>query len=342
MANNFKLCLLGLILILQGLYSEVHGASVPKGDKQSIFDILSQEEVLHISIRTDLTNFLANRNTDDEQKALVEFASPQEYPSIWSVDISVRGKHRRKTCAFPPVKLKFDKDALKDANLKKYKSLKLVTHCDDRAEAQELLLKEYLVYKMYNILTPNSFRVQLVRVDWRDSSGKHNYGEKWGFIIEHKDELVKRLESKHHNDTGVFHHQLNRANAALAYMFQYMIGNHDWDLESGRNLTLIEEQATMDILAVPYDFDFSLLVDAYYVALDWPLSGDNRRVYLGNFSDEENASTIALFKEKKKEFIKLIKSFKHLSRDTRFEMSRYIKSYYASLGSPLQRLEDFE
>lgn len=332
---NIVFCLLGLI-------STAELSSCPTNRDSSVFDLFSQDEVLHLSIKTDINSFLEHKKSETAQKALIKIKGEQDFPNTWVVDLSARGKHRKMTCDFPPVKLKFDKSSLKKNNLKKFRTLKLVTHCGDRAEAQELLQKEYLAYKIYNLLTPHSFRVQLVKVDWQDSGDNFEIGEKWGIIIEHKDEIAHRFECSEHDNDGVFHHELNTSNASIAYMFQYMIGNHDWNLESGRNVKLIQHSTTDDILAIPYDFDFSLFVNAYYLSLDWKLTGPNKRVYLGNFSDIENESTIKFFKSKKDEILKLIKSFKYISRDTRFEMVRYIKTFYSSLNKPMKRLADVQ
>lgn len=331
-----------IALSMLGLMSTIDIGACPVNEDRSVFELFSQEDVLHISIETDIHRFLETKDAEEEQKALIKIEGEPDFPSKWVVDLSARGKHRKMTCGFPPVKLKFKKSTLKTYNLKAFRTLKLVTHCGDKAEAQELLLKEYLTYKIYNLLTPHSFRVQLLKIDWQDSGEKYNIGEKWGFIIEHKDELAHRLECSEHDNPGVFHHELNTSNASINYMFQYLIGNHDWDLATGRNIKFIQHPPNDELLAVPYDFDFSLLVNAYYLSIDWKLTGPNKRVYLGNFSDVENQATLEFFKSKKSKILKLIKSCKHLSRDTRFEMRRYIKSYYSSLGKPLIRVSDVQ
>lgn len=336
------ICWLSIIALAGPDHARAAEHIMANDSTKSIFDLLSQEDVLHINIKTDITKFLDNKNTHETQKALIEIKGDLVHPDKWIVDISARGKHRRKTCDFPPVKLKFKKSVLKNNHLEKFNSLKLVTHCGSRAEAEELLLKEYLVYKLYNNLTPHSFRVQLVEIDWQDSNNQHNIGIKWGFIIEHKDEVAHRLSCTEHHGSGVFHHEMNTSNASISYMFQYMIGNHDWHLESGRNLNFIHDHISDEVLAIPYDFDFSMLVDAYYISLEWELKGNNMRVYLGEFTDEENEETIAFFKSKKKELLKIIKSFKPLTRSTRFEMTSYIRSFYAHLNKPLQRVNDVQ
>jgi len=324
-----------LVLPLIG-HASLHD-SLSIDTSQSIFDILSQEEVLHISIKTDLNNLLVNKRSDKYQTANLYIPGQSAYPTRWNVNIKARGKHRRMTCDFPPMKIKFDKVELGNSNLSSTSTLKIVSHCSGQAENEELLLKEYLVYKMYNVLTPYSFRTQLIKINWEDTSGKYNIGVKWGFLIEHEDNIIERLACTSYDDRGAHHHQLNHQNAAIFYLFQYMVGNHDWALLTGQNICFIRSLDSGEELAIPYDFDFSMLVNAYYMVLDWELSGPNKRMYLGNLTDAENEETIELFQSKKKEIFDLIDSFKKLSKGSRQKATKYIESFYNSLDEPLRR-----
>ena len=198
-------------------------------------------------------------------------------------------------------------------------------------------MKEYLAYKLYNIITPHSFRVQLVKINWVDKSGNHDIGEKWGFLIEDEDEVKERVQCEDYNEYGALHRQLNKTNAATVFLYQYMIGNHDWKVENGQNICLLSDPSSTDILALPYDFDFSILVSAYYATLPWKLPGQNKRMYLGSYNHAEHIQAVELFKSKKDEIISEIKSFEHLSRSSRQKIIRYIKSFYSSLNKPLRR-----
>lgn len=303
----------------------------------SIFDLLSNEDVVHISISTDIDSLLEKRKTDQSEKATLNFTDKNDIQSEWNVKLKVRGKFRRKTCDFPPIKIKFKKSELKDNDLKNFTSLKLVTHCGEQAEKDELLLKEYLAYKLYNIITHHSFRVQLVKVDWIDESGNNDIGINWGFLIEDEDEVKERIACEHYHDHGALHSQLDENNASMVYLFQYMIGNHDWKIENGQNMCLITDPSTNDVLALPYDFDFSVLVGAYYARVPYKLDGPNKRMYLGTYNHTQHIEAVELFKSKKDEIITEIKSFGHLSRSSRNKMVKYIKSFYSSLKKPLRR-----
>ena len=47
------------------------------------------------------------------------------------------------------------------------KQLKLVTHCKRSRAFQQYVLLEYSAYRMYNLLTPQSFRARLANIDYR-------------------------------------------------------------------------------------------------------------------------------------------------------------------------------
>ena len=301
---------------------------------QSVFERLSEEEILSITIRTDLNKLIENKKEKKYQLAYMSF-DDEPNASQWQVSIKARGKFRNKVCDFPPIKIKFDHSVLGSENLKSYKSLKLVTHCGDQAEAEELLQKEYLAYKIYNTITDKSLRVQLVKVTWIDKSGIHEIGEKWGFIIENEDEMAERIGGGVYDEFGVEPTQLNEANAANQALFQYMIGNADWDILNNKNINLVKSNSNSDIWVVPYDFDFSGLVDAPYAVSTYGVTSVKERVFLG-VKEQEMGDAIALFKSKEKEILDVISSFSHMSRSKKNQMKRYIKSFYSSLDEPFK------
>lgn len=292
-----------------------------------------------MSITTDINGLLKMKNVDTSTQALMQLTGDHNKTSDWNIKVSLRGKHRRRICEFPPLKLKFKKSDLQENSLMPYNKLKLVTHCSEKAESRELLLKEYLAYRIFNILTPQSFRVQLVRIKWIDSSNNYDLGEKWAFLIEDEDEVMNRLGSESYEEHGAFHEHMDSENAALFYMFQYLIGNHDWKLSNGQNLYLTRHASSEKLIGIPYDFDASVMVGAYYTRIPWKLGGPNKRLYFGTSSDTENKVAIELFKLKKKEILSEIKKFDLLNRASRLKISKYIRSFYSHIGGPLRKPE---
>jgi hypothetical protein len=90
------------------------------------------------------------------------------------ISLSLRGLTRRAAdvCDFPPLRVRFTGAPPPQSLFAGQKSLKLVTHCRNSASFQQYLLLEYSAYRMYNLLTPRSFRVRLANIDYRDADGR--------------------------------------------------------------------------------------------------------------------------------------------------------------------------
>ena len=303
---------------------------------RSIFDRLSDEDILKISIRTDVDRLIEDKYKGKYQVAYMQFTDSSGSDKEWRVDIKARGKLRKKICDFPPVKIKFNHEILGAENLLSFKSLKLVTHCGDEKEMEELVLKEFLAYKMYNLLTDRSLRVQLVKIDWVDAKGNHQIGEKWAFLIENEDELAHRLNGGVYDQFGVQQGDLNTQSAAHNSLFQYMIGNADWNLQMNKNICLIKPFTSSDIMVIPYDFDFSGIVNAPHAVAEHGLTSIQERIYLGECSEKDLNEARQLFLSKKDDILTLISSFNHLSRGTRKDVKKYVQSFYSSLDEPFR------
>ncbi len=100
-----------------------------------------------------------------------------------NIGITTRGLTRRTVCDFPPVKLWFDKEQLKGTIFRGQGSLKMVTHCKATSGFQKYYVKEYLSYRIYNLITDYSFRVRPMMVTYIDSERDSRPFERFGFLI---------------------------------------------------------------------------------------------------------------------------------------------------------------
>jgi hypothetical protein len=310
--------------------------------QQSIFDKLSEgDEILSISIETDLEALISERTSADALPATLRFADAQKQKFTEEIKVSARGKFRRRVCDFPPVRLNFSKSSLRQQGYEaKFDKLKLVTHClDDRDASQDNILKEYLIYKMYNELTPYSLRVQLVRVDYIDSQRKMPKMRRYGIIMEDIDELALRVGGKECKECySLSEEQLQSSTENLMSIFQYMIGNTDWNIAMVRNVKLIQLADGMSI-PVPYDFDFSGFVNASYALpnMDYGLLSIKQRAFLGREHPWPfTSSTLAQLMEKKAVFQQMIRSNKLLSASARATCITYLDSFYEEAEALLE------
>lgn len=297
----------------------------------SIFDEMNYQEVLKITIEVDLKNLLKDCRSTEDYIAKLKFKDADGKLQKWDMEVALRGKYRRMRCSkMLPLKLKFKKKDLRNMGLSAVNDLKLVTQCvEDAREAKALLLKEYLAYKIYNQLTDISYRVQLVEVTYQDSeTGKRK--KQWAFLIEDTAQLRGRLLAK--KCKGCFNQNMEafeQKTFKLMSVFLYMIGNSDWSALAGKNTKLIK---TKDhILAIPYDFDFSGMVDAPYAPINpnYHLTSRKDRVYLG-FKEHlaDITPTFQYVSSKKVEIIKLIKKFKLLNTSDRRAIIKYLETFF--------------
>jgi hypothetical protein len=303
----------------------------------SLFDLLGDEEVCEITLRTDLVSLLASQEGEPEyQPATMKFSSKTAGSQTWDLKLRVRGKFRRQACEFPPLKLNFSKTALANQGLAPHDKLKLVTHCtEDEKVGNEKVLQEYLAYKLYEELNPYSFRVQLVRIQYLDAAGRLNGFSRYGFLIEDKSELEERMKGEECDDC-VYQPAtaFDTKAAGMHAMFQYLIGNADYSVPVLRNAKVIRRKIDGKLVPVGYDFDFAGFVDAPY-AIPANYLGQitiRQRIYLGTLAtDKELEEIMEIFLNKKKRVLDVVQDFRLLSSAKRYELKEYLLTFYEQI-----------
>ncbi len=182
------------------------------------------------------------------------------------VMLRVRGNFRRKECEFPPLMVKFRRKQVRGTVFEGQAHLKLVTHCKRNRSYSVNTYEEYLAYRLFNEVTDKSFRVQLLQVNYQDGESQQT---KPAFFIEDVDALAKRTGGEHIEPDYIASKDLDPLHLAQSSIFQYMIGNTDFSFIAPmegesccHNAKLI--RANNITYSVPYDFDFSGMVDALY------------------------------------------------------------------------------
>jgi hypothetical protein len=149
--------------------------------------------------------------------------------------------------------------------------LKLVTHCRPAEGHQQYVLLEYAVYRLYNQLTPYSFRARLAQVDYVEDNGKP-VTSRLGFFLEDLGDVARRNGmSEAQVGARIPVTSLSPADAARFAVFEYLISNLDWAMQAGpagdsccHNSRLVSAAGAAPFTTVPYDFDYSGFVDAPY------------------------------------------------------------------------------
>ncbi len=301
--------------------------------RKGIFDLLQSDEETELTLVMDLDSLLlkAKRSEQWFSGELRYKLSKKGAEEILPLRIKGRGKFRRMTCSFPPLKLKFKKDDLKDKGLNKYNELKLVTHCiDEKLASKDLILREYLAYKLYNLLTPNSFRVQLVKVTYENKDGKGDKIKRLGILIEDSEELADRIGGKIAGRMGMPLDSLHVNQEKIASLFQFMVSNCDFSLMLSRNVefVLLPDNRYM---VIPYDFDFSGMVAAPYSRADVRLGQKTvrDRVFLGQSKTlEEMTPAIRYFLSKKEEILETVDNFSELDATPKEDIYLFLSEFF--------------
>ena len=298
------------------------------------FDPFQSDEPFHISLEFNMKEFIREKYKGEFHEAVIRFTPDNGEPVESKIRIRARGEFRREHCIFPPVKLNFRKSGITEEYMNDIKSLKLVTHCKNTEEYQQYILKEFLVYRMFNILTENSYRVRLFEVEYIDSENKMKSVSKYGFIIESKKHLAGRINAILIDREGIATWLTEPYQTNLVTLFQFMIGNTDWAIAKLHNIRLFkpEEFSVISPLAIPYDFDYCGMVNAYYAIPDERLGikSVRERVYRGYCldSEEEYLEYNRIMLAHKKELYALVENFKQLNSKHRKEMLKYLDDFF--------------
>lgn len=248
--------------------------------------LFSREEPLDIALSLSVKEIKKTRDDTSYMAHTIYFRnSSGAYDSI-KADLKARGNSRMQLCYFPPIKIKIDKKNAKGTLFEGNRKLKLVLPCLDHKESTDLILREYLCYKLYEVVTPYAFKTRLVDIELTEikKRKKESHNQK-GILIEDADKTARRFDAKLLKDQKVHASSLHDTMAFRFDLFQYMISNTDWSNEFGHNTKLFYHNQR--VIAIPYDFDMSGLVDASYAVVSQvngeqlPVSSVTERYYKG-------------------------------------------------------------
>ncbi len=280
-------------------------------------DLFASDSILELTLETNFGQLFSDI---DEKRfyhdAKISYINKNDRPISLNLKVKTRGYFRRDSnyCNFPPIKLKFGKKKKrKNTIFAKEKKLKLVTHCRTNiAEYEQYLFSEYLIYKIYNILTPKSYKVRLVKITYIDTHQAFDTLIKYGFLIENSKKMAKRNKAKVLEKLYLEQYKTNYDQITLLSVFQYMIANTDWSVWYLHNITLISADSTKPAYPVPYDFDFSKIAHTPYSSLSsiFELDSTQHSIYSGFCKDTIQLDYIfSIFNKNKNEIYELYKNF---------------------------------
>lgn len=341
------LTFLFFITFLHGAFAQENNAEIieesvlePVSETFEKLTFFENDDPLEITLKFDITSFIRHKSKGEYINAEFCIHESETDSILKNIRLKARGNFRRGHCFFPPIYLNFKTDPIEEADLAGIKKIKLVTHCSTVKSYRDYVLKEYLVYKMFNVLSEKSFRVKLVNINYIDTGKKQRNYQQIGFLIEPLDLLVKRTNSVEIDPKIIMGENVVEDDIDVVALFNYMIANTDWRVKAGHNVKYIKslDDITPKVIPVPYDFDYSGFVGAMYaVPQEWSsVKTISEREYLGycRTGNDSYLKAIRLFETKKEKIFDEINTFGYLDEKQRINLVKFIEEYYELVEQP--------
>ncbi len=187
--------------------------------------------------------------------------------------------------------MKIKKEDYKGTLFKGNKKLKLVLPCLTERDRNDYVLKEFLAYKLYELVSPYHYKTRLLDITLTEPKGKNFKEHKIkGFFIED----IKKVADRHGGKVlkrNMHPMQQDALCSVQNAFFQFMIGNTDFSTAYQHNEKLLFVNKSS--MPVPYDFDMSGLCNTSYSVVSQvgkdvlPITEVTQRVYRGFKRDNE-------------------------------------------------------
>jgi hypothetical protein len=333
------------MFFLSGIYLNADARRIidqPSIQSDSIFfkhEFFANEEILNFFLEFDLTRYKQEKSKEEYLPGIVSYFIEDSVEIKVVVKVKARGESRHKLCELPPFWVNFKHAGDKYLSNAGNSKIKIVTLCDYSSEYRKYLLKEYLIYKLFNKITELSFRVRLVNITYIDIGKRNREMQSVGFFIEPEEMLASRNNVIPIKVDNLNYYHVDSISADIMCFFQYMIGNTDFTVNGRHNIKLLKyiDHTKPLLYAVPYDFDYAGLINAEYAkpAAAIPIDNVTERYFLGLCrSDEQYLRIIKIFKSKKEELYTYIDSAKYLDKKIKKETNKYLNEFYKEIENP--------
>lgn len=333
------------ILFLWNPSSKINPALVPACNGTYSDELFESNDVLNIKLKGDLRTLFNDKadNAKYHDIAISYFDKDGQEISV-AAKVKTRGHFRRKlgNCAYPPILLDFSETKNQMPSLfKEQKKLKLIMPCS----GDDLIVKEYLTYKIYNLVTEKSFRARLVKVETEDTRRNKNGEPFFGMLLEEDKQMATRNHSILVKRPLLRMQNMDKSAFLKMAVFEYLIGNTDWSVEYQQNIRLLAKDSLSVPEPVPYDFDHAGLVDAPYAqpAEALQMNSVRERRYRGYciIDMNEYAPVISFYNHFKKDIYDLYTNCTLINSKYLKSTIKYLDEFYYTINNPKKLQEEF-
>ncbi len=224
----------------------------------SLFDVLhSSTDPVVFRITTDWSKLVRKKKDKRYQPATVDIVLGDS-TLTFTGKLRSRGNVRLEVCHNPSLKLKLKKVDLLAAGFSDLNEFKFVLQCNNNSMGESYLNREKMVYDLHKVFSDYSHRTVAASLDLGKDAPIQ------AFMVEHEEQMAARFEAKVLEVKKISSRGLQRAAYVNMCLFNYLILNTDWHVFNLHNLKFINPNESLDLIPVPYDFDYSGFVGAHY------------------------------------------------------------------------------
>ena len=311
--------------------------TISYSQQTSLLEEIKQDSALDLYITQDWKALEKKKKEKTYQSAEVRFVSDDLDTKIMPANIRTRGNMRLEICALPPLKLKFEKSDLAKSGFSPMNEMDIVQPCHEDKQYYQLILKEYLAYKLWELVSPYYFKTQLVRIHYTNPDGSAAHDPSYAFLVENTEELVDRLDGRKNKTPVISSNAVDKAPMLKVALFQFMIGNTDWNIQNRHNLDFVVLPGHQFLVTIPYDFDYSGLVGAPYAVHheSLELTEVSSRYYQGKcYSASEVEEALKIFHEQKLNILNMPGRIEGLDEREAKEARVYLNSFFEIIENP--------
>ena len=318
--------------------------------------LFSESGVLELSLSVDFDALCRPNEVEDcnYSPAILRLGTPGGVDRNLPVELRVRGgwRARRDHCEVPPLFVRFAPGGAAGTPFAGQDLLPLTTHCRRKkerglagsagADYEQYVLKEYLGYRLYNLVSDRSLRVRLVRINYSNPAQGGETVTRYAFFTEHFDSMAARLGFSRLPGDSFDHEKIDLPDFDRLALFNFMIGNTDWSVVRQRNIVLLADGRGRQY-PVPFDLDMSGLVDAEYGGVSPRLDfrDPRHRHYLGFCHPGPDYDRLfGDFESSKDAMLELVREIPGMDRTTRKVGRRYLDKFFDIIESPADRQQD--
>ena len=341
-----KLAFLNFIFLFFSIASKgqvIGGTSLSYDSKFSQKGLFESTEILNIQMKGDFRKILNDREGEEKYfPVILTYLDKNNKTVSLSIKVKTRGHFRRQrsNCTFPPLLLRFPAGTGDSSLFPKVSSLKLVMPC----RGEEFIVREWLVYQLYNLITPQSFRARLVRVNLTDLKNKKMPSPFFGILLEEEKQMAQRNNMLLVKRKIKPQQTMEEPFLRMA-VFEYFIGNTDWSVEFLQNIKLIAADSVAEAIAVPYDFDLSGIVNSPYAkpAPELEMTSVRQRRYRGYCIKDMSLfdSTIAFYNRLKPAIYDLYTNCSLIDEKYKKITIEFFDQFYSIVNDPKKLEKEF-